>query len=159
MKKIVIAGGTGFLGMNLANHLFELGYQIVLISRNAPKEKTAHQHVKWDGRSLGSWCEALEDAYALVNLVGRTVDCIKTPEHCDEILRSRVEATLVLGKALKKLKILPQVWVQMSTAHIYGDPPKVVCTEDAAYGYGLAPTVAKAWEKPMQNQSFLAFDK
>jgi len=34
----------------------------------------------------------------------------------------------------------------MSSAHIYGDPPQVVCTEDSPFGYGLAPTVAQAWE-------------
>ncbi len=147
MKKIVIAGGTGFLGMNLADHLSNLGFKILLISRNAPKSNTIHEHVKWDGRTLGDWVNQLENSFALVNLVGRTVDCIKTPDHCDEILRSRVEATLVLGKALKAIKSFPKVWVQMSTAHIYGDPPNLICTEDSSYGYGLAPTVAKAWEK------------
>ena len=35
----------------------------------------------------------------------------------------------------------------MSTAHIYGDPPSAVCTENSAFGVGLAPTVAQAWEK------------
>jgi uncharacterized protein (TIGR01777 family) len=44
---------------------------------------------------------------------------------------------------------LPKVWVQMSTAHIYGDPPQQVCTEGSAFGYGLAPIVAKAWEEAL----------
>jgi len=82
----------------------------------------------------------------LVNLVGRSVDCVKTPDHCDEILRSRVESTLVLGQALRGIERPPPVWAQMSTAHIYGDPPELVCTEESAFGYGLAPTVAQAWE-------------
>jgi hypothetical protein len=34
----------------------------------------------------------------------------------------------------------------MSTAHIYGDPPSVTCTEDSPFGYGLAPFVGRAWE-------------
>lgn len=82
-----------------------------------------------------------------MNLVGRTVDCIKTPGHCDEILRSRVEATRVLGEAVRAVAAPPPVWVQMSTAHIYGDPPEVVCDEDSPFGYGLAPTVGRAWEE------------
>ena len=41
----------------------------------------------------------------------------------------------------------PPVWVQMSTAHIYGDPPKSICTEESAFGYGLAPFVGRAWEE------------
>jgi NAD dependent epimerase/dehydratase family enzyme len=44
------------------------------------------------------------------------------------------------------MKSPPPVWVQMSTAHIYGDPPKAICTEESAEGIGLAPTVARAWE-------------
>jgi hypothetical protein len=95
---------------------------------------------------VGDWAEHLDGATAVVNLAGRTVDCIKTPDHCDEILRSRVEATLVLGKAVRGLKTPPAVWVQMATAHIYGDPPEAVCDEDSAFGFGLAPIVGKAWE-------------
>ena len=95
---------------------------------------------------MGEWCRELEGAAAIVNLAGRTVDCIKTPDHCDEILRSRVEATEVLGKAVRNIQTPPPVWVQMSTAHRYGDPPECVCDEDSAFGYGLAPFVAREWE-------------
>jgi uncharacterized protein len=41
----------------------------------------------------------------------------------------------------------PPVWVQMSTAHILGDPPRVVCTEDSPLGQGFAPAVGRAWEE------------
>lgn len=89
----------------------------------------------------------LDGAHALVNLAGRSVDCVKTPDPRDEILRSRVEATAVLGRALQQVTTRPPVWVQMSTAHRYGDPPHVICDEDAAFGYGLAPAVGAAWEE------------
>jgi uncharacterized protein (TIGR01777 family) len=145
--RVVIAGGTGFLGRNLARHLADGGREVVLISRHAPEEPGPWRHLSWDGRTVGPWAEALDGAAALVNLVGRTVDCVKTPDHCDEILRSRVEATLVLGKALATLGRPVPVWVQMSTAHIYGDPPQVVCDEGAAFGFGLAPIVGRAWEE------------
>lgn len=105
------------------------------------------RHVVWDARSVGDWAQHLEGAEALVNLAGRSVDCIKTPDHCDEILRSRVESTEALGRALASVKTLPRVWVQMSTAHIYGDPPSEVCDEDAAFGWGLAPHVGREWEQ------------
>ncbi len=82
-----------------------------------------------------------------MNLTGRSVDCIKTPDHQDEILRSRVEATRVLGLAVRSVDSPPPVWVQMSTAHIYGDPPEVICTEESTCGYGLAPFVGRAWEE------------
>jgi uncharacterized protein (TIGR01777 family) len=102
--------------------------------------------VSWDARSLGEWSRELDGADGMVNLAGRSVDCIKTPDHRDEILRSRVEATRVLGAAIRTVNNPPPVWVQMSTAHIYGDPPQVTCSEDSAFGYGLAPVVGRAWE-------------
>jgi uncharacterized protein (TIGR01777 family) len=145
--RVVIAGGTGFLGLNLAAHLAEEGYEIVLISRNAPRKTGPWKHARWDGRSVGDWAGHLEGASALVNLAGRTVDCIKTPGHCDEILRSRVESVYALGKALQEISTPPPVWLQMATAHIYGDPPEVICNEDSTFGYGLAPIVGSAWEK------------
>jgi uncharacterized protein len=147
LGRIVIAGGSGFLGVSLANHLAKLGAEIDILSRSKPKAASAARHVPWDARTLGDWSTFLDGASALVNLVGRTVDCIKTPDHCDEILRSRVEATRVLGQALLTVASPPPVWVQMSTAHIYGDPPSLVCTEDSAFGVGLAPMVGRAWEE------------
>ena len=50
--------------------------------------------------------------------------------------RSRVESTALLGRALQDGITPPRVWVQMSTAHIYGDPPEVVCDEDSALATG-----------------------
>lgn len=145
--RVVIAGGTGFLGMSLARHLIELGYEVVLLSRNAPSTDGAWRHAGWDARTLGEWATYLDGAAALVNLAGRSVDCVKTPGHCDEILRSRVESTTVLGRALGEVATPPPVWVQMATAHRYGDPPVTWCDEDSAFGYGLAPFVGHKWEE------------
>jgi uncharacterized protein (TIGR01777 family) len=145
--RIVIAGGTGFLGLNLARHLSGTGCEVVLLARHRPPEDPRWRHLAWDARTAGDWTSCLEGAAALVNLAGRTVDCVKTPDHCDEILRSRVEATAVLGEAVRKVQTPPPVWVQMSTAHRYGDPPEAVCDEDSAFGHGLAPFVGQAWEE------------
>jgi hypothetical protein len=147
---VIIAGGSGFLGISLATHLGGEGTPVVILSRTPPKARGPWRHVPWDGRTLGDWRRELDGAAGLVNLAGRTVDCIKTPDHCDEILRSRVEATDVLGRAVRTAAAPPPVWVQMSTAHIYGDPPKLVCTEESAFGVGLAPLVGKAWEQAFE---------
>jgi len=143
---IVIAGGSGFLGVSLAIHLTNSGHSVVILSRNAPKVAGPWRHVCWDARTNGNWRDELNGAAGLVNLVGRSVDCIKTPDHQDEILRSRVEATCALGQAMRLVPSPPPVWVQMSTAHIYGDPPTLLCTEDSCFGIGLAPFVGRAWE-------------
>ncbi|WP_437203719.1 epimerase [Planctomicrobium sp. SH664] len=145
--RVVIAGGSGFLGRSLTQHLTEAGWSVVILSRNPQPDKTGWSQREWDARTVGPWFESLEGADALVNLTGRTVDCVKTPENQDEILRSRVESTRVLGEAMRMLTNPPPVWLQMSTAHIYGDPPSLWCDESSPCGYGLAPTVAQAWEQ------------
>src|SRR5258708_5019434 len=102
-KRIVIAGGSGFLGTSLARHLAATGRQVVLLSRRPPKSSGPWNHVTWDGRTAGEWRRELDGAFGVVNLAGRSVDCIKTPDHQDEILRSRVEATRVLGVAIRSV--------------------------------------------------------
>ncbi len=148
MDRIVIIGGTGFIGLSLAKHLSNHGLAPVLVARNRPSiNNSSFPFVQWDGHSIGDWVETLNGAKAVVNLAGRTVDCIKTPDNCDLILRSRVDTTKVLGQAMRIVSNPPKVWVQMSTAHIYGDPPSQVCTESSGFGYGLAPFVGQAWEQ------------
>lgn len=152
-KKLVLAGGSGYLGTAFVRHLIEQDptrWEIVILSRSRPSVVDSASHVRhapWDGRSVGEWAAELRDCTHVLNLAGRSVDCRKTPARCDEILRSRVESTLVLGEAFRTLGCAPEVWVQMSTAHIYGDPPSAVCDESSPFGYGLAPTVGKAWEE------------
>ncbi len=149
MHKIIIAGGTGFIGLSLARHLSERGFCPILMARNKPEIKTDFEFIPWDAVSQGDWVHSLNGALAIVNLTGRTVDCLKTPANCDVILRSRVESTKAIGSALRKVQNPPKVWVQMSTAHIYGDPPDQLCTESSSTGYGLAPFVGKAWENAL----------
>ncbi len=155
---IVIAGGSGFLGTSLAAHLAAAGNSVSILSRgrrgdsdvpapsSTPSRPGTITVLHWNARTPGPWASALDGAAALVNLTGRSVDCIKSPDHCDEILRSRVESTRALGIAMRAALSPPPVWVQMSTAHIYGDPPEARCDEDSTLGLGLAPTVGRAWE-------------
>ena len=145
-KLIAITGGSGFHGLSMAEHLIAKGAEVTIISRSTPKSTGTWKHAAWDGRNPGNWTTVIDGCDAVVNLAGRTVNCIKTPDHQDEILRSRIESTRALGAAMREVQAPPPVWVQMSTAHIYGDPPSAVCNEESATGYGLAPTVAKEWE-------------
>jgi len=75
---IIIAGGSGFLGVSLATHLANAGKSVAILSRNAPKAVGPCRHIRWDARTPGDWRGQLNGAAGLVNLVGRTVDCIKT---------------------------------------------------------------------------------
>ncbi|MAS79828.1 MAG: epimerase, partial [Opitutae bacterium] len=75
MKKIVLAGGSGFLGQALARSVLADGYEVVVLSRGAAPADAIGRFVPWDGKNLGDWERELEGAEALFNLTGRSVDC------------------------------------------------------------------------------------
>ena len=65
VKKIIITGGTGFIGLSLAQHLAELGFHPVLIARKQPKTKLAFDVVPWDAVHLGEWMHELKSYFHL----------------------------------------------------------------------------------------------
>lgn len=152
--KIVIPGGTGQLGNLLTRSFREHGHQVVLLSRNV--EAPA---LLWDGRILGDWAEALDGADVVINLAGRSVDCRYDAAHREEILRSRVDSTRVIGEALRWTKAPPRVWLQASTATIYAhrfDAPNDEHSgivggreDDVPEEWRFSVDVAHAWERAL----------
>jgi len=150
--KIVLAGGTGFLGKALAQSFAEKEYEVVLLGRSneLPVDFPKARLVTWDARTIGSWVKELEGAKALVNLCGRSVDCRYNETNRRLILDSRVKATRVLGDAVSRAKSPPELWLNAGTATIYEDrrgdlPPHDENSDDL--GLGFSVEVAKAWEK------------
>lgn len=74
-RKVIIFGGTGFLGLSLADYLKDKGFEIVLVARN--RVVTQHKLLFWYGHSLGDWSDELNGAFGVINLAGRSVDCQK----------------------------------------------------------------------------------
>ncbi len=153
MKHIVIAGGSGFLGRRLARELLARGDRVTVLGRDGtpPSNLPRGTHwQRWDAKMLGDWSAVLDGADAIVNLVGRSVDCQKTVENQRVILESRVDSCRVLGEAVRAVHKPPLVWVQSATAHIIGDPvPRdTICDESTPAGpmHEMAPRVGVAWE-------------
>jgi uncharacterized protein len=153
-QRIVIAGGSGFLGRGLAHFLHEHGYDSTILSRDAHPGDGFPPNTRWltwDARTLGDWASCLEGARAVVNLVGRSVDCRKTQRNKRIILESRVNSCRALGEAMRSVSNPPPVWVQSGTAHINGDPePRdKICDESTPPGpqHEMAPFVGVQWEK------------
>lgn len=119
MKRIILAGGSGFLGHALAEHFQKAGQEVVILTRSPGPDSRVAREVAWDGRTMGDWVRELEGAAAVINLVGRSVNCRYNQANRRLILESRVFSTRVLGEAIAQCKQPPRVWLNSSTATIY----------------------------------------
>jgi uncharacterized protein (TIGR01777 family) len=147
--RVILAGGSGFIGSALAPILVANGYEPVILSRQRSITDGSIRHVQWDARTSGPWAAELDGAAAIINLVGRSVDCRKTESNRREILESRVDSVRALATACAGCQRPPPVWIQTATAHIYGDTGDELLDESSPIGQGFAPTVGVAWEKSL----------
>lgn len=139
MGKIVIAGGTGFVGSYCADRFRADGYDVVIISRQPG-------HVNWSDET--GIISALEGAELLLNLAGKSVDCRYHEKNKAAIFASRLDTTRALGEAIQKCEKPPPLWINSSTATIYRhaeDRPMTEATGEI--GKGFSVNVATAWEK------------
>ncbi|GAB7053557.1 MULTISPECIES: TIGR01777 family oxidoreductase [Paenibacillus] len=137
-QKVVLAGGTGFIGKYLERKFLELGYEVKIISRQ-------DHHISWNDHA--GIADALEASGMLINLAGKSVNCRYNSRNKEEILQSRTETTRILGNAILECKNPPSLWINSSTATIYRHAEDRPMTEDhGEIGSGFSVDVAKAWE-------------
>ncbi|HEX8557255.1 MAG TPA: TIGR01777 family oxidoreductase [Pyrinomonadaceae bacterium] len=145
--RVVLAGGSGFLGRMLAEEFARAGYEPVVLTRRPSKKGSGARRVAWDGRTAGAWARELEGAAAVVNLAGRSVDCRHTKRRRREIVESRVGSVEALGRALASCAEPPAVFVQAGSLAIYGDAGRRICDERAPAGAGFPAEVCQLWER------------
>lgn len=111
--KIIIAGGSGYLGRVLEKYFSN--EQVVVFTRKPSQPG----HVFWDGEHPGDWVKLLENADVLINLAGKSVDCRYDEKNKRQILDSRLNSTAVLAEALQGVEHPPKLWINASSATIY----------------------------------------
>ncbi|MDQ3049157.1 MAG: TIGR01777 family oxidoreductase [Bacteroidota bacterium] len=147
-KKIILAGGTGFLGKAIINRFSTEGTEIIVLSRGASHKKGNVSYLQWDGASIGPWSKALDGADVLINLTGKSVDCRYTEENKKSIISSRVNSTRVLGEAISLCNLPPKVWLNSASATIYrAAEDKPMDEFSGEIGEGFSEDVCKIWEK------------
>ena len=157
--KIVIPGGTGQVGTILARSFHADGHEVVVLGRDPnPREWRVE---RWDAKTLGHWAGVFEGADVVINLAGRNVNCRYNPENRRQIMDSRVDSTRVVGEAIAAASNPPKIWLQASTATIYGhryDAPNDEMTgviggsePDAPDTWRFSIDVAKAWEQAAED--------
>jgi hypothetical protein len=144
--KIILAGGSGFIGQALAPMLTARGYDVVVLGRGNSRVVDGVTHLQWEGKTVGDWAQALDGARAIVNLAGKNIDCRHTPDNRAEIVRSRVDSVRVLGDAIARCAVPPQVVVQASATGFYGDTGDRAVDENAASGSDFMAEVCRQWE-------------
>ncbi len=152
-RRIVLAGGSGFLGQLLAGYLQKRDWQPVVLARS-PSPTAKFKEFDWDARTIGDWAKVLDGAEAVVNLAGRSVNCRYTAENRRAIMDSRVDSTRVLGEAIASCSQPPRMWLNSSTAtiyrHTFGPPHDEASTDFATTAEAkdkLSVEVARAWEQ------------
>jgi uncharacterized protein (TIGR01777 family) len=158
-RKIVIAGGTGFIGKELIK-LFD-NDEIIVLSRGLSNvqtnsfdheyrlsERAQLKYVNWDAKTKGAWCTELEGADIVLNLCGKSVNCRYNTRNKQAILESRVHATEIIGEAIQRCIDPPKLWINASSATIYRhatDRPQDENNGEIENDFSVQ--VCKKWEK------------
>ncbi len=152
-QRIVIAGGSGFIGRGIASRLVQRGDDVVILTRTPDPNAAAPRQVYWDGRTLGDWARVVDGADAVINLAGKNVNCRYTRQALMEIDQSRVDAVSVMAQAINAAAKPPPVLIQASTTAIYGHTLDHWCDETQPPGHdtpgpgsAVAVHTATQWE-------------
>jgi len=148
--KIVIAGGSGFLGRALSDALRTAGHELVVLSRRRPQPgaEAMPAIVPWtpDG-SAGAWASVIEGADVVVNLAGESIAAGRWSEARKRaILGSRVMATRSLVAAIEAATKPPRAFVSASAQGYYGDRGSGEVTEATPAGSDFLANVCARWE-------------
>lgn len=155
--RIVIAGGTGFIGSPLAEVCAEEGHDVRVLTRSLADGDARHEsgtgkpgitRVGWtpDGGS-GRWAEVIDGAGAVVNLAGASIGGQRwTPQRKAELRDSRILPTRSLATAIRAAGQPPPVFISASGVAYYGDTGAEPRTEDSTAGEGFMAHLAEDWE-------------
>jgi uncharacterized protein (TIGR01777 family) len=142
--RILITGGTGFIGQALCPRLAAAGHEVVLLSRQAkprlPKG-AATSVTALDALDAGEFG-------GVINLAGEPIgDGRWTPARRKLLLDSRIETTSRLVEWMQRAKRRPGVLVSASAVGYYGEQGEREITEDTAPTPGFTHDLCAAWER------------
>lgn len=132
-KRIVIVGGTGFIGQAMAkyfgkdNHVVILSRKIVNGHNNSYSNKLLKAadgynitYWRWDSQNIEKhWMNEIDGCDIVINLAGKSVNCRYNERNKQEIMNSRVQATHTIGAAIRKATVPPKLWINAASATVY----------------------------------------
>jgi uncharacterized protein (TIGR01777 family) len=159
-KRIIVTGGTGFIGSALCRRLVDKDYEVTVLTRDPSRLRVilggTVTGVRWDGRSAGDWSEHAEGAYGIVNLAGANIATGRwTAELKTRILESRLDAGRAVAEAVARVSGRPRVLVQASATGYYGTRGEEVLNEYSEGGMGFLAEVTRRWERSTEDVAAL----
>lgn len=151
--KIIIPGGSGFIGKNVAHFFNKRDYEVIILTRGKARNDNRITYLNWDGETIGDWAATFENAKLILNLSGKSVDCRYNEKNKKAILDSRIHSTQVVGKVIEQCTSPPELWINMSTATIYEHTVEGAANDEinGIVGDDFSMGVAKAWESAFNN--------
>lgn len=142
--RVLIAGGTGFLGSALRRALIAGGHETWVLTRQTPRDAT---QIQWDGRSVGSWAARLSDVDAVVNITGYGLEHWPwTATRKRRFVESRVLPGAALSAAIEASPHRPAVLVQISGINYYGLRGEDIADEASPPGEDFLAKLSVQWE-------------
>jgi hypothetical protein len=146
--KIVIAGGTGFIGKSLRKMLLTAGHEVIVLTREPRIAETEREKfVIWDGATAGDWVAYLEGSDAVINLTGENIAAKRwTALRKRKLLSSRVDVTRLIVTVIGQTKKKPVTLINVSAVGCYGDVAEGELFETGKRGEGFLARVCEQWE-------------
>jgi uncharacterized protein len=156
MTHVVIAGGTGFIGENLARRFSARGDDVTVLSRN-PGKVRAGRGVPWDGRTQGAWSADVAGANVIINLAGENIGEGRwTEERKRRIVASRLDATNALIEALRAAPSRERTFISASAIGYYGPRGDELIDESTPSGDDFLAGICRRWEEAARGAEGLA---
>jgi uncharacterized protein (TIGR01777 family) len=146
MQKVVIYGGSGFLGNLIKNACLAQGFSVVIVDRNAPPEQSGVSFVLADTTYPITKNDFLRKPYAVINLTGKNIAQRFTEQHRKEIYTTRIMSTRNIVRLFENPEYRPDVFVQASAVGYYGDRGGDILDESSESGSSFLSTVVIDWE-------------
>jgi len=151
-KKVVIAGGSGYLGQYFAGFLATKGFDVWILTRGMAHDENGVHYVHWDAKNKGGWWEEIAGCDVLINLTGKSIRCVYNEANKEILLSSRIDAVKALQEYVLAASQPPCLFIQASAIGRYGnvtDP----CDEEAPLGKGFLPELCEQWEETFFHSS------
>jgi uncharacterized protein len=155
-RKIILAGGSGFLGSALVRRFAARGDEVVLLTRSPKPRQDGVEEVSWDAKTVGDWAALVDGADVVLNLTGKSVDCRYTEKNRRAIIASRVDSTRAIGEAIARASKPPRVWLNASSATLYKHAPDRPADESGPTGATaeahdeFSIEVIRQWERALE---------